>query len=102
MKLDNLKELVKEELKRALNKVKVKIDYITEDPEEGGPLMDGFTTKQIDQAEKRNSRHQELRRLGELSTKEQGAKIGDVPLDRRSYERSLGCYSHRPRCTLGP
>ena len=51
MKLDNLKELVKEELKRALNKVKVKVDYITEDPEEGGPLMDGFTTKQIDQAD---------------------------------------------------
>ncbi len=51
MKLNNLKELVKEELKRALNKVKVKIEYITEDPEEGGPLMDGFTTKQIDQAD---------------------------------------------------
>jgi hypothetical protein len=51
MKLNSLKELVKEELKRVLNKVKVKVDYITEDPEEGGPLMDGFTTKQIDQAD---------------------------------------------------
>jgi hypothetical protein len=49
MKLDNLKELVKEELKRALNKVKVKIDYITEDPDGGGPLIDGFVTVQIDQ-----------------------------------------------------
>ena len=49
MKLNSLKELVKEELKRALNKVKVKIDYITEDPKEGGPLMDGFVTVQIDQ-----------------------------------------------------
>jgi hypothetical protein len=49
MKLDNLKKLVKEELERALNKVKVKIDYITEDPDEGGPLMDGFVTVQIDQ-----------------------------------------------------
>ena len=51
MKLNNLKELVKEELKRALNQVKVKIDYITEDPEEGGPLIDEFITKQIDQAD---------------------------------------------------
>jgi hypothetical protein len=51
MKLNSLKELVKEELKRVLNKVKVKVDYITEDPEEGGPLMDRFTTKQIDQAD---------------------------------------------------
>ena len=34
MKLDGLKQLVKEELERALNKVKVKIDYITEDPDE--------------------------------------------------------------------
>ena len=49
MKLDGLKQLVKEELERALNKVKVKIDYITEDPDEGGPLMDGFVTVQIDQ-----------------------------------------------------
>jgi len=49
MKLNSLKELVKEELKRALNEVKVKIEYITEDPEEGGPLMDGFVTVQIDQ-----------------------------------------------------
>jgi hypothetical protein len=49
MKLDNLKKLVKEELERALNKVKVKIDYITEDPDGGGPLIDGFVTVQIDQ-----------------------------------------------------
>jgi hypothetical protein len=49
MKLEGLKELVKEELERALNKVKVKIDYITEDPDGGGPLMDGFVTVQIDQ-----------------------------------------------------
>jgi hypothetical protein len=51
MKLDNLKELVKEELKRALNKVKVKIDYITEDPDGGGPGIDGSTVEQVDQDE---------------------------------------------------
>lgn len=47
MKLDNLKQLVKEELKRALNKVKVKIDYITEDPDGGGPDFSGSTVEQI-------------------------------------------------------
>jgi hypothetical protein len=51
MKLDNLKELVKEELKRALNEVKVKIDYITEDPDGGGPGIDGSTVEQVDQDE---------------------------------------------------
>jgi hypothetical protein len=51
MKLDNLKELVKEELKRALNQVKVKIDYITEDPDGGGPGMSGSTVEQVDQDE---------------------------------------------------
>jgi hypothetical protein len=53
MKLNSLKELVKEELKRALNevKVKVKIDYITEDPEGGGPGIDGSTVEQVDQDE---------------------------------------------------
>jgi hypothetical protein len=45
MKLDGLKELVKEELKRALNKVKVKIDYITEDPDGGGPGISGSTVE---------------------------------------------------------
>jgi hypothetical protein len=51
MKLNSLKELVKEELKRALNKVKVKIDYITEDPDGGGPGIDGSTVEQVDQDE---------------------------------------------------
>ena len=51
MKLNNLKQLVKEELKRTLNKVTVKINYITEDPKEGGPDIDGSTTKQINQAD---------------------------------------------------
>lgn len=50
MKLDNLKQLVKEELKRALNQVKVKIDYITEDPD-GGPDSPGSTVEQVDQDE---------------------------------------------------
>jgi hypothetical protein len=51
MKLDGLKQLVKEELKRALNEVKVKIDYITEDPDGGGPGIDGSTVEQVDQDE---------------------------------------------------
>jgi hypothetical protein len=51
MKLNSLKELVKEELKRALNEVKVKIDYITEDPDGGGPGIDGSTVEQVDQDE---------------------------------------------------
>jgi hypothetical protein len=53
MKLNSLKELVKEELKRTLNevKVKVKIDYITEDPDGGGPGIDGSTVEQVDQDE---------------------------------------------------
>jgi len=51
MKLDNLKELVKEELNRALNKVKVKIEYITQDPDGGGPGMRGSTVEQVDQDE---------------------------------------------------
>jgi len=51
MKLEGLKELVKEELKRALNKVKVKIEYITEDPDGGGPGMSGSTVEQVDQDE---------------------------------------------------
>jgi hypothetical protein len=49
MKLDNLKTLVKEELKRALNEVKVKIEYITEDPDGGGPESSGSTVEQINQ-----------------------------------------------------
>jgi hypothetical protein len=49
MKLDNLKELVKEELSRALNKVKVKIEYITEDPDGGGPDSPGSTVEQVNQ-----------------------------------------------------
>jgi hypothetical protein len=50
MKLEGLKELVKEELKRALNQVKVKIEYITEDPD-GGPDFPGSTVEQVDQDE---------------------------------------------------
>jgi hypothetical protein len=50
MKLNGLKQLVKEELERALNKVKVKVDYITAE-KDGGPGIDGSTTEQIDQAD---------------------------------------------------
>ena len=56
MKLDGLKQLVKEELKRALGDFQnvpfeeleagtYTIDYITEDPDEGGPDMPGSVTK---------------------------------------------------------
>jgi hypothetical protein len=51
MKLDNLKQLVKEKLNRTLNKVKVKIEYITEDPNDGGPDFSGSTIEQINQAD---------------------------------------------------
>ena len=56
MKLDNLKQLVKEELKRALGDFQnvpfeeleagtYTIEYITEDPDGGGPDMSGSVTK---------------------------------------------------------
>jgi len=51
MKLDNLKQLVKEELNRTLNEVKIKIKYITEDPNDGGPDFSGSTIEQINQAD---------------------------------------------------
>jgi hypothetical protein len=51
MKLESLKKLIKEELKRTLNKVKVKIEYITEDSDGGGPDFPGSTVEQINQAD---------------------------------------------------
>ena len=50
MKLNSLKELVKEELKRALNEVKVKVEYIVADSD-GGPDFPGSTVEQVDQDE---------------------------------------------------
>jgi hypothetical protein len=50
MKLDSLKQLVKEELKRALNEVKVKVEYIVADSD-GGPDFPGSTVEQVDQDE---------------------------------------------------
>ena len=50
MKLNSLKELVKEELKRALNEVKVKVEYIVAD-RDCGPDFPGSTVEQVDQDE---------------------------------------------------
>ena len=82
MKLDNLKQLVKEELNRTLNEVTVKINYITEDPEEGGPDIDGFTTKQIDQADfdkyKNDLRNNFWKEIAEKDTDERIYKVTEV------------------------
>ena len=66
MKLDGLKELVKEELKRALGDIQntplekleagtYKVDYITEDPVEGGPDLPGSVTKSFTKEDFENS-----------------------------------------------
>ena len=82
MKLKGLKKLIKEELKRTLNEVTVKINYITEDPEEGGPDIDGFTTKQIDQADfdkyKNDLRNNFWKEIAEKDTDERIYKVTEV------------------------
>ena len=66
MKLDGLKELVKEELKRALRDLKNMplenmeegtyiVDYITQDPDGGGPGMSGSVTKSFTKEDFKNS-----------------------------------------------
>ena len=66
MKLEGLKELVKEELKRALGDIQntplekleagtYKVEYITEDPVEGGPDLPGSVTKSFTKEDFENS-----------------------------------------------
>jgi hypothetical protein len=82
MKLDNLKELVKEELKRALNEVKVKIDYITEDPDGGGPDFPGYTVEQINQDDfdkyKDDLRNNFWKRIAEKDANERIYKVDKI------------------------
>ena len=66
MKLDNLRQLVKEEFTQALRDLKdmplenmeegtYKVDYITEDPNEGGPDLPGSVTKSFTKEDFKNS-----------------------------------------------
>jgi hypothetical protein len=66
MKLNSLRQLIKEELTQALRDLKnmplenmeegtYKVDYITEDPIEGGPGMQGSVTKSFTKEDFKNS-----------------------------------------------
>ena len=82
MKLESLKKLIKEELKRTLNKVKVKIEYITEDPNDGGPDFSGSTIEQINQDDfdkyKNDLRNNFWKEIAEKDTDERIYKVTEV------------------------
>ena len=94
MKLESLKKLIKEELKRTLNKVKVKIEYITEDPNDGGPDFSGSTIEQINQDDfdkyKNDLRNNFWKEIAEKDINERIYKIEKVTkLENQSFNESL-------------
>jgi len=82
MKLESLKKLIKEELKRTLNEVTVKIEYITEDPNDGGPDFSGSTIEQINQDDfdkyKNDLRNNFWKEIAEKDTDERIYKVTEV------------------------
>ena len=94
MKLEGLKKLIKEELKRTLNEVKVKIEYITEDPNDGGPDFSGSTIEQINQDDfnkyKNDLRNNFWKEIAEKDINERIYKIEKVTkLENQSFNESL-------------